>query len=47
MNYIRKHNINYLYHMTDIDNLDSILKHGLLSRNDAYEFELSCYAFKL
>lgn len=26
--------------MTDIDNLDSILKHGLLSRNDAYEFEL-------
>lgn len=32
-----KYNIDFLYHMTHIDNLDSILKHGLLSHNNPYK----------
>lgn len=30
------HGIDYLYHMTYIDNLASIIKNGLLSHNEAY-----------
>ena len=36
MDYIQAHGIDYLYHMTYIDNLDSIIKNGLLSHNEAY-----------
>lgn len=32
---LEEHNVNYLYHMTHIDNLRSILKYGLLSHNSA------------
>jgi len=38
--YIRKHNISYLYHMTAISNLRSILEHGLLSHNEAHRLKL-------
>lgn len=38
--YIRKHDIKYLYHMTAISNLRSILEHGLLSHNAAHSREL-------
>ncbi len=34
--YICRHNINYLYHMTAISNLRSIFEHGLLSHNEAH-----------
>lgn len=34
--FIRKYGINYLYHMTHIDNLESIFKYGLLSHNEAH-----------
>jgi len=37
MQYIQKHNIQYLYHMTDLNNLASVLKHGLLSHNEAHK----------
>ncbi len=36
MQYIQKHNIRYLYHMTDLRNLASVLQHGLLSHNEAH-----------
>jgi hypothetical protein len=36
MQHIRKHRIEYLYHMTALVNLRSILEHGLLSHNDAH-----------
>ena len=36
MQYIQKHNIQYLYHMTDLRNLASVLQHGLLSHNEAH-----------
>jgi len=32
-----KYNINFLYHMTHIANLDSILKYGLLAHNNPYK----------
>jgi len=38
--YVRKHNIKYLYHMTAISNLRSILEHGLLSHNEAHRLGL-------
>jgi len=34
---IRKHNINYLYRIESIDNLSSVLEHGLLSYNRIHE----------
>ena len=36
MQYIQKYNIRYLYHMTDLMNLASVLQHGLLSHNEAH-----------
>lgn len=33
---LEKYDINYLYHMTNIDNLASIIQHGLLSHNEAH-----------
>ncbi len=36
MDYIQQHGIDYLYHMTYIDNLASIIENGLLSHNEAY-----------
>lgn len=36
MQYIQKHNIRYLYHMTNLRNLASVLQHGLLSHNEAH-----------
>lgn len=38
--YVRKHNIKYLYHMTAISNLRSILEHGLLSHKEAHRLGL-------
>ncbi|MCL5959830.1 MAG: DarT ssDNA thymidine ADP-ribosyltransferase family protein [Chloroflexi bacterium] len=35
MEYISKNAINYLYHMTAIDNLPNVLAYGLLSHNEA------------
>ena len=40
MQYIQKHNIQYLYHMTALDNLASVLEHGLLSHNEAHKSNL-------
>ena len=37
---LRKYDINYLYHMTSVHNMDSIIRHGLLSHNEAYQREL-------
>jgi hypothetical protein len=36
MQHIRKYHIDYLYHMTALVNLESILARGLLSHNDAH-----------
>jgi len=36
MHYIRRHNIQYLYHMTNIHNLENIMEYGLLSHEDAH-----------
>lgn len=36
MDYIQEHGIDYLYHMTYIDNLASIIENGLLSHNEAH-----------
>jgi ssDNA thymidine ADP-ribosyltransferase, DarT len=36
MEYLQRHGIDYLYHMTYIDNLASIIENGLLSHNEAY-----------
>jgi len=36
MDYLERHGIDYLYHMTYIDNLASIIHNGLLSHNEAY-----------
>jgi hypothetical protein len=36
MEHIRQFGITYLYHMTSITNLDSILRHTLLSHNEAH-----------
>jgi ssDNA thymidine ADP-ribosyltransferase, DarT len=36
MEYIQRHGIDYLYHMTYIDNLASIIENGLLSHNEVY-----------
>jgi hypothetical protein len=38
--YLQKHRIDYLYHITSIVNLDKILKHGILSHNEAYRLGL-------
>lgn len=40
MDYIQTHGIDYLYHMTYIDNLTSIINNGLLSHNEAYRQRL-------
>ena len=40
MNYIKKHHIHYLYHMTNIRNLNNILKYGLLSHEEAHRHRL-------
>lgn len=40
-NLFAQYGINYLYHMTSIDNLPSILSHGLLSHNQAHYFGLN------
>ncbi len=40
MDYIKKYNIKYLYHITNICNLQSILKHGLLSHHQAHTQKL-------
>lgn len=40
-NLLAQYGINYLYHMTSIDNLPSILSHGLLSHNQAHRFGLN------
>lgn len=37
MDYLQTHGIKYLYHMTYIDNLASIIENGLLSHNEAYK----------
>lgn len=37
MQYIQKYDIRFLYHMTDLINLNSILKHGILSHNEAHK----------
>ena len=37
MEYIQKHDIRYLFHMTNLNNLESVLKHGLLSHNEAHK----------
>lgn len=34
---IARHEIKYLYHLTHVDNLKSILMHGLLSHNEAHK----------
>lgn len=34
--YIQRYDIQYLYHMTSIENLNSIIRNGLLSHNEAY-----------
>lgn len=36
MDRLQAHGIDYLYHMTDIGNLGSILENGLLSHNEAH-----------
>ncbi len=36
MDYLQLHGIEYLYHMTHIDNLASIVDNGLLSQNEAH-----------
>lgn len=36
MKNLRQHGIDYLYHMTHIDNLASIIQNGLLSHNEAH-----------
>jgi hypothetical protein len=36
MDIIQEYGIEYLYHMTDISNLNSIIKNGLLSHDEAY-----------
>lgn len=36
MDVLQEYGIDYLYHMTYINNLASIVKHGLLSHNEAY-----------
>jgi hypothetical protein len=36
MDYLQRHGIDYLYHMTYINNLASIIRNGLLSHNEAY-----------
>ncbi len=36
MDYLESHGIDYLYHMTYIDNLASIIQNGVLSHNEAY-----------
>lgn len=36
MEYLQRHGIDYLYHMTYIANLASIIENGLLSHNEAY-----------
>lgn len=35
--YLRKHRIEYLYHLTSIRNLRGILRQGILSHNEAYQ----------
>lgn len=40
-NLLAEYGIDYLYHMTSIDNLPSILSHGLLSHNQAHRFGLN------
>jgi ssDNA thymidine ADP-ribosyltransferase, DarT len=40
MDYFQIHGIDYLYHMTYIDNLASIIENGLLSHNEAYRRRL-------
>ena len=40
-NLLAEYGIDYLYHMTSIDNLHSILCHGLLSHNQAHCFDLN------
>ncbi len=37
MQYIQKYDIRFLYHMTDLVNLNSILTHGVLSHNEAHK----------
>ena len=36
MDYLQTNGIDYLYHMTYIDNLTSIIENGLLSHKEAY-----------
>lgn len=36
MDTLQEYGIEYLYHMTYINNLDSIIRNGLLSHNEAY-----------
>lgn len=40
-NLLAQYGINYLYHMTSIDNLASILSYSLLSHNQAHRFGLN------
>ena len=39
INTLNDHNVEYLYHMTHIENLPSILKHGLLAHGNLYQKE--------
>ncbi len=40
MDYIIKHNISYLHHMTNIRNLNNILNNGLLSHEEAHRYRI-------
>ncbi len=40
MDYLQEYRIDYLYHMTAIENLTSILKNGLLSHEEAHKQKL-------
>ena len=44
LNILKKYNINYLYHFTNIYNLSSILKHGIMNRwcMDLNNIKYSC-----
>ena len=39
INTLNDYQVEYLYHMTHIDNLPSILKHGLLAHGNSYQKE--------
>jgi hypothetical protein len=38
--YLHKHGVDYIYHITSIENLDNILRYGILSHNEAYRLGL-------